>query len=275
TPGLLERGPITVFEKASFLGQGMLEPLPPRATATVPFALERSVAIGRDFQSDSVGSRIYRVATGQLWIERDSVNRSIYKIDNGGERNEKLLIKHPRTPGTRLFKPPAGTEDNEGSGNALIPVALPAHAKTQFTVEERRSGQETVDWLGPLADDAIKAYVADSRANPDISKKLSAAWGIRETLRRTNEELQKLNDERAQLESASDENRRNLKAIEKNPQAADLRAKLTRRLAEGAARLDAITKRTIELEMVRNEQGVRFRDAVGEIHIDGPLPPRD
>jgi hypothetical protein len=41
TKGHLERGPIAVFEKGSFLGQGILQPLPTGATTTVPFALDR------------------------------------------------------------------------------------------------------------------------------------------------------------------------------------------------------------------------------------------
>ena len=45
TPGMLERGPIAVFEEGAFLGQGMLDPLPAGRTATVPFALERSIAV--------------------------------------------------------------------------------------------------------------------------------------------------------------------------------------------------------------------------------------
>ena len=36
TPGLLERGPIAVYENGAFLGQGMVEPLPPGGIATVP-----------------------------------------------------------------------------------------------------------------------------------------------------------------------------------------------------------------------------------------------
>mgnify|MGYP000860388835 CR=1 FL=1 len=41
--GALEKGPIAVFEAGSFLGQGMVDPLPDGATATVPFALERGI----------------------------------------------------------------------------------------------------------------------------------------------------------------------------------------------------------------------------------------
>jgi hypothetical protein len=46
--GLLERGPIAVFEEGSFLGQGLVDPLPDAAVATVPFALERSLAVDQE-----------------------------------------------------------------------------------------------------------------------------------------------------------------------------------------------------------------------------------
>lgn len=275
TPGLLERGPIAVFEQGSFLGQGMLDPLPPRATATVPFALERGVALTRDQRGDEQGARLFRIEASRLWIERDSVTRTLYRIDNGGDKPIKLLIKHPRLGDSRLFKPPAGTEDNTGSGSALIPTELRAHSKTELTVDERRASQQETDWLGMLADDAVRAYLADPRANPEFSRKLRDTWTVRDDLRKTLDEFQKLSNERAELERSSDETRRSLKAIEKNPQAADLRQKLTKRLAEASTRLDTIGKRAIELQMGIDERQVRFRDAIHDLRLDAPLPAKD
>jgi hypothetical protein len=275
TPGLLERGPIAVFEKASFLGQGMLDPLPPRATATVPFALERSVAVRSERTSDQQGARLHRVEGGQLFIERDAVQRTVYRIDNGGDRAAKILIKHPRMPGSRLFKPPAQTEDNLATLTALVPASLAARGKSELTVDERHPNHQAIDWLEPLADDAVKAYLADPRANPGHAQKLRDAWVVRDVLRRGLDEFEKLTNERGELERLSDETRRNLRAIEKNPQAADLRQKLTRRLNDSSARVDAITKRTIELKLQIDEQQVRFRDAVRDVKIDAPLPVKD
>ncbi|MGC4063177.1 MAG: hypothetical protein QM784_00715 [Polyangiaceae bacterium] len=68
TTGLLERGPIAVFEKGSFLGQGMLESLPPNATATVPFALERGLSVEQSSRYDERGARLYKIEHGQLTI---------------------------------------------------------------------------------------------------------------------------------------------------------------------------------------------------------------
>jgi hypothetical protein len=275
TKGLLERGPIAVFEKGSFLGQGMVDPLPPGATATVPFALERSLAVERDQKFDQQGARVHKIEAGELWIERDQITKTIYKAKNGGAEQAKLLVRHARTAGTRLFKPPPGTEDNTGRGNALIPISVRAHGRSELTVDERRGFQQPMPWLSPLADEAVNAYLADSRANAKIQQQLKTAWQLRETWKRSTDELTKLAAEQQELEKAVRETRLSLQAIEKNPQAADLRAKLTQRLGDITTRMNQITKRTIELKLTANEQEVRFRDAIREVKLLAPPPPKD
>jgi hypothetical protein len=275
TKGLLERGPIAVFEKGSFLGQGMVDPLPPGATATVPFALERSLAVERDQKFDQQGARVHKIEAGELWIERDQITKTIYKAKNGSADQAKLLVRHARSAGTRLFKPPPGTEDNTGRGNALIPISVRGHGRAELTVDERRGYQQQVPWLSPLADEAVNAYLADSRSNQKIQQQLRASWQLRETWKRSSEELQGLSVEQQELEKASRETRLSLQAIEKNPQAGDLRAKLTQRLNEIGTRMNQITKRMIELKLTANEQEVRFRDAIREIKLLAPPPPKD
>lgn len=273
TKGLLERGPITVFERGSFLGQGMVDPLPPGAKATVPFALERSLAVEVNRKYEQQGARIAQVEAGSLVIERDGVTKTIYAIKNGGDELAKLLVRHSRSPGTRLHKPLPGTEDNTGTGYALVPVEVKGKGRAELTVDERIAQNEGADWLSPLADEAVRAYLADPRADKATVAKLTEAWKLRETLRRSTDEAQKLRDEQAELERATRETRLSLSSIEKNTQAADLRVKLTRRLAEFTSRLEQITKRLIELDMAINEQQVRFRDAILEVKIAAPLPP--
>jgi hypothetical protein len=275
TNGLFERGPIAVFEKGAFLGQGMLDPLPPKATATVPFALERSLAVesARDYQEQ--GARLFKIESGALTIERDSVTKTTYTSKNGSDDNAKLLIRHPRQAGARLFKPPPETEDNLGTGSALIPIQVRAHARTELVVDERRPNQQSTDWLSQLAEDAVKAYLADPRADHTIAGQLSNAWSLRDTLKKSIDEQQGLLNEQAELEKETRETRLSLEAIEKNNQAADLRQKLTRRLAEVTTRMDQITKRLVELGLTINERRVRFQDAIRVIKLLTPLPPKD
>ncbi|HEX4475998.1 MAG TPA: hypothetical protein VH142_13025 [Polyangiaceae bacterium] len=275
TPGLLERGPIAVFEKGSFLGEGVLEPLPPKATATVPFALERGLAVDSEQRFDELGARVVKIEASQLYIERDQVHKTTYKVKNGGADAAHLLIKHPRTPGSHLFQPPPGTEDNVGTGTALIPVDVGSYGTAELVVDERSPFQQPSDWLSDIANVAVRAYLADPKSDAKVGASLTSAFSIRDKLRALYDERDKLTAEQAELERSTRESRASLKALEKNKKAADLVAKLTERLRQDGDRLDAITKRLIEVGLASNEQEVRFRDAIRDITLVTPPAPKD
>jgi hypothetical protein len=272
--GLLERGPIAIFEEGAFLGQGMVDPLPDGATTTVPFALERGLAVETQRTWSEEGARISKIESGSLTIERDTLVRTRYRVKNGSEKAAKVLLKHPRQGGSRLHNPPKGTEDNVGTQSALVPADAGPHAMTDVTVEERQSFERAVDWLSQEADDAVKLYLKDKRPAAQNAKgDLQAAWEVRTLLVRSVEERKKLTDEQSELERSTEETRRNLKALEKNKAAGDLRQKLTDRLAKNSLRLDELTKRLVEVDMKLNEQRVRFTDMIRSIKLLNPPKP--
>ncbi|WP_437663773.1 hypothetical protein [Sorangium sp. So ce1182] len=273
TKGLLERGPIAVFENGAFLGQGMVQPLPPGATTTVPFALERALAVDTAREESAEGARIAKIEGGALEIERDWVTHTKYAVRNGGDAAARTLVKHPRLHGTRLHAPPKGTEDNVGTGSALVPIDVPRRGTAVLDVDERRIFRQQIDWLSQLADDAVQAYLKDPRADAPVAKQLGQAWDVRGKLRPAIDERDKLLAEQQRLEQQSQELRQNLRAIEKNRTADELRRDLTDRLAKASVRLDEITKRVIVLEMQINEQQIRFRDLTNEIKLLAPLAP--
>jgi hypothetical protein len=275
TSGLLERGPIAVFGEGQFLGQGMLDPLPPKGKATVPFALDRAIAVSSERQSTEQSARLFRIEAGALYIERDGVTKTTYKVVSGSDEASKLIIRHPRLHGARLFKPPVGTEDDIAASMALVPIPLKPRGRAELVVDERLAGQHSMDWLHPLADEAVKGYLADPRADKGVAQKLTEAWVLREVVKKAKDQESALETEQRELEKSTRETRLSLEAIEKNTQAADLRLKLTRRLAEGTTRLDQITKKLVELRLTLGEAQVRFREAIREIKLPGPLPARD
>ncbi len=274
TGGTLEKGPIAVFEAGSFLGQGMVDPLPDGATATVPFALERAVAVDQERKYDEQGERIAKIENGELTIERDSVTLTKYRLRNGGDQAAKLLVKHPRMNGTRLSNPPKDTEDNVGTHSALVPTTIGPHATSELVVDERATLRRQQDWFSVIADNAYKAYVADPRADKAVVARLTAAWTTRNDIVAKVEARQKLSQEQSNLQQQTEETRRNLRAIEKNRAADGLRAKLTQRLGETATRLDEITKQAVELDAKLAELRVRFKEAIRDLKVSEPLPPK-
>jgi hypothetical protein len=271
TGGLIERGPLAIFAGGTFSGQGVTEPLPDGATATVPFGLDRRVAVEVSRESRDEGARLYHIEAGALTVARDVVSLTTYKLRNGAAEPAKLLIKHARVPGARMKDFPAGTEDNVGTGSALVPVEVGPRATRDLVLDERQQTTRTLDWLSPLADEAVRGYLADRRADPTVAAQLKAAWTIRTTLAAAIAERQKLTATDAELRRSTDETRNDLKALEKNTAAADLRAKLTARLAAASAQLDLVGKQIIEVDLKVNENQIRFQDAIRAITL--PRPP--
>jgi hypothetical protein len=281
TKGLLEKGPIAVFDDGAFLGQGMVDPLPPGAIATVPFALERSLAVTIDRKEDELSARLGRIESGQIFIERDWVYRTKYTVKNGSDMDARTLVKHGRMPGTRLHEAPKGSEDNVGTGSALVPMNVPKHNTNVLDVEERRSFSRQVDPLSQLADDAVRAYVNDARADKLVVAELKKAWDARNKLRGALDERNKLQAEQANLERESDQLRRNLKSIEKikddprdstsRQSTEKMRQDFTGRLGKASVRLGEITKRLTILDIEINEESVRLRDLLAGIKVEKPL----
>jgi hypothetical protein len=274
TPGILERGPIAVFQQGSFLGQGLLDPLPAAATATVPFALERAIGVDQERKTDVQGTRVAKIDNGQLWLEHDAVLKTTYRVQNGSELAAKLLVKHARTSGARLFQPPPGTEDNVGTGSALVPMNVQAHGKQELVVDERSAQREYADWFGAAADKAVTAFLADKRASATVAQQLSAAWPLRAQIVAKQDQRNKLQQELWQLRNEASEKRADLQAIEKNKAADALRRTLTAKLAALSARTDTLTAQSVQLGQELSELHVRWRDAIRAIHLDEGPPPK-
>lgn len=273
TPGVLEKGPIAVFEKESFLGQGMLDPLPAGATATVPFALERGLAIDKEQTHDELGERVGKIENGYLTIERDSVQKTKYRIRNGGDQTAKVMIRHPRMSGWRLFEPPPGTEDNVGTGAALVPTTVAPGKNGELVVDERTVTRRYEDWFTVLADHAVENYLKDPRADATAKAKLTTAWAVRKEIVTRLDARGGLAQEESSLRQQQDETRANLKAIEKNKTADTLRAQLTKRLSDTSSRLDEVGKRLVEIDSKLAELRIQFKEAIRDLKVEVTPPP--
>lgn len=267
TGGLLERGPLAFFGEGGFLGQGVIDPLPDGASATVPFGLETGLAVERRVDQIQEGARLFKVEMGTLVIQRQVGPRTFYKIKSGMDRPEKLYLKHTRRHGSKLVNPPAGTEDNVGTGSALILAQVSARGTMELFVDEREGRQQPEWWLNTLADEAVKGYLASPNGAGEAAAALKAAWIIRKDWKQFADEAERLRAEQNNLQTSTEETRQNLKAIEKNKSASDLREKLTTRLAKDSSRLDEVTKRLISRDMQVKELELRFRDAIQAVRI--------
>ncbi len=265
TGALLERGPLAIFEEGAFLGQGMLDPLPDGATTTVPFALERALAVDHSAASAVEGVRLVRMQREALTVERFTVWRTTYRLRNGMDREARVLVRHA-LDGAQMHEPPAGTE--LANGGALVPAAVPARGHLDLLVTTRSPFTVTIDLSDEQAGLAIEQYLREGHPADDVAAALRTALDMRRQIEERARERADLEQRRQDLQQNAEETRANLTAIQRNPQAADLRAQLTARLARVATQLDQMTRRVVELDAQMSERRVRLAEAVRAIDVD-------
>lgn len=269
TGGTLERGPIAIFERNAFLGQGMMESLPDGATTTVPFSLERGIAVESSQTSAVEGARLVRMVRESLTVERYSVTRTTYRARNGMDRAVRLLYRHALN-GAQTFEPPAGTENS--NGNALVPTSIDPHGRSEVVLTTRSPFSVGVDFANVFAAEAITAYLRDGHPTDTVAATLRGALDLRQQIADLTQQRDNQVTRRDDLQRNAEETRGNLTAIQRNPAAADLRAQLTARLARTATEIDQAIRRIVELDTQIGERRVRLIEALRGVELDVNTP---
>ena len=269
TGALLERGPLAIFEQGAFLGQGMLETLPDGATATVPFSLERAIAVESSNAWNTEGQRLVRLQRAMVSIERYNVLRTTWRVRNGMEREARVMVRQALN-GARLHEPPTGTE--ESNGNALVPITVPGHGRHEQLVTTRAAFTQNLPFDHEQSVLAIEAYLRDGHPAANIATTLRTALDMRRQLADQRQARDAATQRRDDLQRNAEETRGNLRAIERNPGAADLRAQLTARLARVSAEIDQATRRIVELDTQMSERNVRLTEALRELDFEAAPP---
>ncbi|MBL8680573.1 MAG: DUF4139 domain-containing protein [Myxococcales bacterium] len=266
TGSMLERGPLAIFEAGAFLGQGMLDPLPNDATAVVPFALERGLAVENTSTYDVEGARLVGIRRGVVQIERFRTTRNTYRVRNGMDRDARVLIRIPTPEGTSVFEPPPMTETANGA--ALVPVRIAARGRSEQLVVVRAPFAMSTHWGDPQAIEAIRGFIQGGRAPRATIDALTGALELQEQINRLSVERGEHITRRNDLQTNAQETRDNLESIRRNPAAADLRARLTARLTQVSGEIDQVSRRIVDLDTQIGERRVRLSEAVRTIEVD-------
>ncbi len=263
---LLERGPVAIFQTGALLGQGLLDPLPDGATTSIPFAIERAVAVEtarRDHQSTG---RLVKIAGGRLTIEQFSQRSTTYRIRNGLDRDTTLYLRHSRVANWEVVEPPEGTEEVENA--LLLPVNLTAGDDGEFEILERTPTRRVVDLMSDLGAEAVVLYLEGPAVHAAVGPVLRQALEHRERLQEIAARRSRLDIERRELRSAQSDVRQNLTAISGIARARDLRDRLTRRLTVLSTRVDELTNQIVELNAERSEMRVRLAESLRDLTLE-------
>ncbi len=266
TDSVLESGPVTVFSAGRFIGEGLVEPIPARSIAFVPFALDRQVVVERKNNERDEIARIITVQRGVFSTESKHTRRTTFTLHNRQDEKTVVYVRHLVQPGYTLAKSPAVSE-RMGLAH-LFRIELAPKGKTEVEIEEVTPVFRTTDVRATDGMDLVRIYLTSATGN--------------EALRNQVNELLKLQKETANIEQQIETTREQMQEYRGRMDELHGQILSLREVATGAALLKALEKKmqdisdkvsnaTITLVNLQEKlmiSRVHFQDAVAELSLD-------
>lgn len=265
TDSTLETGPVTVYGDSKFIGEGLTEPIPPGATAIIPFALDRQVVVERDGGTKDRISQLMTLQRGVLTAQVQHIRKTKLKITNRLHKAARVFIRHRVRKGWKLVNNPKLFE-RMGESH-LFEVTLKRGETRTVAIDEATPLRQTIDLRSDVGVGLVKVYLQDGTAEKRFAepmKKLITVWNSMAAHRA---KIEGLRERIGEFRSRMDELHTQIVSLKAVKTGGSLMKHLQKKLKEIS---ELIQKSTISI--VNNQEQlmlsrIKFQDGVAELSL--------
>ncbi len=266
TDSVLESGPVSVFGDGRFIGEGLAEPIPGRAAAFVPFALDRQILVEKKTDEKDAIARILTVQRGVFSTEVQHKKVTTFTVHSRLGEPSTVYVRHTVPAGYTLGASPPHAEK---IGQAvLFRLDLKANEKRDIVIEEHTPVFKTTDIRTPHGLEQIKAYVSQGAAKAGLQEKLSEIVKLNQDLAKIEEHIATLREQQAEYRTRMDELHMQIVTLKAVKSAGPLMTNLEKKLAEISDKVSKAAIDVVAQEEKRMVARVRLQDAVAELSLE-------
>lgn len=266
TDSMLEAGPVTVFGEGRFVGEGIIDPVPARTTAFVPFALDRQVVVERKSAERDEISRILTVQRGVFSTEMQHIRRQTLLVTNRLDETATVYIRHTVPAGYKLVR---GPKDDGRLGAAhLFRVALPAHGKVEVPIEAATPVFKTTDIRAASDLALIRAYVSTGVVDTRMKAAIESLLKLHREAADIEAQIGTVHEQMAEYRARMDELHAQIVTLKLVKTAGPLLVSLEKKMKEMSDRLSEATLKVVGLKEQQMVARVHFQDGVAELSFE-------
>jgi hypothetical protein len=272
TDSVLESGPVTVFAAGRFIGEGLVEPIPARSVAFVPFALDRQVVVERKNNERDEIARIITVQRGVFSTEAKHTRRTTLTLFNRQDEKSVVYIRHTVQPGYKLTKAPAV---GERMGQAhLFRVELGPKAKTEVEIEEVTPVFKTTDVRAADGMDLVKVYLSSVATNVALRNQVNEILKLQKETASIEQQIETTREQMQEYRSRMDELHGQILSLREVRTGAALLKALEKKMQDISDKVSGATIALVNLQETLMISRVHFQDAVAELTLENAAPER-
>ncbi|HEX7837214.1 MAG TPA: OmpA family protein [Kofleriaceae bacterium] len=269
TDSTLETGPVTVYGQERFIGEGLTEPIPPRALAVVPFALDRQIVVERNDGEDDRIARLVSLQRGILTAEIQHVRRRRLAITNRLGQIARVFIRHTVGKGWTLTDAPPALER---IGDAhLFEVQIRPGETQEVMIAEATPIQRTLDLSADVTLEMMKVWLDAPEGTPELKDQLRKVLGIHKALVDLGQAQASTRRRLADYRQRMDDLHRQIVTLQAVKTGGDLMAHLKTKLKEISDRVQKTTIEVVDHEEKLMLARVQFQDALADLALPDAL----
>ncbi|MBC8071627.1 MAG: hypothetical protein IAG13_25095 [Deltaproteobacteria bacterium] len=267
TDNTLDSGPITVYAERQFLGEGLTEPIPPKAAALVPFGVDRSLVIDPVVETREEIERLRKVERGIATTEILRIRRTQLELSNRGHADARVFVRHRVASGWTLRDPPKDLERMRG--DVLLPISVGAGKTVSLVIEESMPTITAIDLRSAPGLRAVEVFLAGGKPDSELRTDLEAILAVQRKLVGVDETLSTRRAHAETLRLRIGELADQLVALRKVGRAQSLSGHLAKRMRSLGDRLDGVAAEIGDLETRRLETGIELDNLVADLSLSG------
>lgn len=265
TKNTLEAGPVTVYGKSRFVGEGLTDPIPPEAMAMVPFALDRQLVVERKSNHRDRISKLVKLDRGVLTTEVQHLRETKLKIKNRLHEATTVYVRHSVQKGWNLLEAP---ENVERLGEAfLFPIKLAAGESKDVLIEEATPMTKTLDLRSRASMEIVQVYLSGKKADKEFAEKMQGLLALRNTMNDHQVAIESLRERMGDYRVRMDELHIQIISLKAVKSGGTLLKHLQLKMKDISDRVQKATISLVEHQEQLMLARIRFQDAVAELTL--------
>jgi hypothetical protein len=265
TDDTLEPGPVTVYGDGRFIGEGITEPVPPKASVVVPFALDRQIVISKnDSESDHI-ARLVTVQRGIVTAEVQHRRENRFTLTSRLQKPTRVYLRHRLESGWTLVDAPP--KRMTVGDSQLFEVDLAAGETKYVSIVEATPVERQLDLAAEHPLEMMKLFVDEPAASPKLKEQITALLATHRGAADLVDQIATLRDQLGEYRQRSGELHAQVVTLKAVRTGGELMTQLKARLADMSDRMQKATIAIVDAQEKLMLARVKFQNQLADLRL--------
>ncbi len=265
TDDTLEPGPVTVYGEGRFIGEGITEPVPPKASVVVPFASDRQIIISKNGTESDRIAKLVTAQRGIITAEIQHRRQTRFTVTSRLAGPAKLYLRHRLESDWTLVEAP--DKKMKVGDSELFEIDLGPHETKYVTIAEATPVERSMQLGSDEALDMMKVFIDEPDASAELKTQVKTLLETHKVAADLLDKITTLRDQLAEYRQRSGELHAQLVTLKLVKTSGELMAALRARLAETTDRMQKATIAIVDAQEQLMLTRVKFQNQLADLRL--------